>query len=159
MLVWPRLEIEDLKTKVTRLTEQTTQHTTQIGLLTPLQERVELAENQIIKWRYRPPELTDDEDTHTIITAVEVQKQLKNFRELTRVKIHEIRQETNSLDEKIGILERARSESWELVSHRLNSTRDGTATTLSDRMTELEQMVQSQTTSPATLSSQPQTNP
>ena len=74
---------------------------------------------------------------------------------MTRRKIHEIRQETNSLEEKIGILERARSESWELVSHRLNSTLDRTANTLSDRVTELEQMMQLQRTTPAAGSSQP----
>ena len=144
-----QLEIENLKTKVARLTEQTTQHTT--GLLTPLDGRVDLVEKQIIKWRYRLPELTDDEDTRTTATAVEVQEELNNFRELTRRKIHEIRQETNSLEAKIGVLERARSESWELVSHRLTSMLDRTATTLSDRMTELEQMVQSQGTTPATV--------
>ena len=48
----------DPKTKVARLTEQLTLHTNQIGLLTPLKERVDLAERQIIKWRYRLPELT-----------------------------------------------------------------------------------------------------
>ena len=72
-----QLETEDLKTKVARLTEQSTQHITQIGLLTPLKERVDLAESQIVKWRYRLPELTDDEDDQTIVTAVEVQEQLK----------------------------------------------------------------------------------
>ena len=146
-----QLEIEDLKTKVARLTEQSTQHTTQIGLLAPLKDRVDLAESQIVRWRYRLPELTDDaDDQPVVVTAIEVQEQLDKFRELTRRKIREIGQETNSLEEKIGILERARSEFWELVSHRLNSTLDGTANASSDRVTELEQMMQSQRTTPAT---------
>ena len=98
-----QLQIEDLKTKAARLTEQLTN---QIGLLAPLKERVDLTENQIIKWRYRRPELTDDEDDQTVVIAVEVQEQLDSFREF-----HEIRLETNSLEEKIGILERACSES------------------------------------------------
>ena len=153
-----QLEIEVLifKTKVARLTEQSTQHTTQISLPTPLIERVDLAESHIVRWRYRLPELTDNEDGRPVVTAVDVQEQLDRFRELTRGKIHEIRQETNSLEEKNGILERARSESWELVSHRLNSMLDRTANTLSDRVTELEQMTQSQRTTPATGSGQPQ---
>ena len=101
-----------------------------------------------MRWRHRLPELTDNEDGWPVVTAVDVQEQLDRFRELTRGKIHEMRQETNSLEEKIRILERARSESWELVSHRLS--------TLSDRVTELEQMMQSQRTTPATDSSPPQ---
>ena len=79
----------------------------------------------------------------------------------SRDKISEIRLETletNSLEAKIGLLEQARSESWELGSNRLNSTLDRTANSLSSRMTELEKMVQSQRTTPATISSQPQTN-
>ena len=120
-----------------------------------IHERIQLSESQIIKWRYRLPELTDDEDTSTIVPAVEAQEQLSAFRDLTRTKIHEIRLETSSLEANIGVLERARSESWELISNRLNSTLDRTANTLSDRMTELEHTVQSQRTTPATDSSQP----
>ena len=69
-----QLEIEDLKTKVARLTEQSTQHTNQIGLLTPLRERVDLAENQIVKWCYRLPELTNDDDGRPVVTAVDVKE-------------------------------------------------------------------------------------
>ena len=76
----------------------------------------------------------------------------------SRDKISEVRLETNSLEAKLGILEQARSESWELGSNRLNSTLDRTANSLSSRMTELEKMVQSQRTTPTTISSQPQTN-
>ena len=67
-----QLEIEDLKTKVTRLTEQSTQHTTQFGILPTLSEKVDLAENQILRRRYRLPELTNDEDRQPLVTAVEV---------------------------------------------------------------------------------------
>ena len=113
------LEIEDLKRKVARLSEQSTQHTQQISGLTPLTERVDLAESQIIRWRYRLPDLTDNDDDRPVVTAVEVQEQLNAFKDMTRRKIQDVRQETHSLSEKIGILERARSETWELVSHRL----------------------------------------
>ena len=44
-----QLEIEDLKRKVARLSEQSTQHTQQISSLTPLTERVDLADSQIIR--------------------------------------------------------------------------------------------------------------
>ena len=148
-----QLEVEDLKMKVARLTEQST---AQIGTLFPLTERVDLAENQIMRWRYSLPELTNDEDRQPIVTALDVQEQLTKFQELTRGKIHEIRQESNSLEEKILILERARSESWELVSQRLNSLLERSVGTLSERMTELEQTVQSQRTTSAADRSSPQ---
>ena len=73
-----QLEIEDLKTKVTRLIEQSSDHSTQIGLLDQLKERVDLAEGQILKWRRRRPDLTDEDDS-TVVTAVEAQEQLLTF--------------------------------------------------------------------------------
>ena len=118
------METEDLKRKVERLIEQSTQHTQQISGLTPLTERVDLAENQIIKWRHRVPDLTDDEDDRTIVTAVEVKEQLRDFKDVTRRGFQEIRRETRSLSEKIDILQGARSETWELVSQQLNITLD-----------------------------------
>ena len=149
--------IEDLKTKVARLTEQTAEHSTQLNLLSQFRKKtIELIESQIIRWRYRLPELTDDEDTSTIVTVVEVQEQLNEFKELTRTKIHEMRLENRSLEAKLDVLERARSGSWELISNRVHSTLARTANALSDRMTEIEQMAQSQRTTPATDSSQPQ---
>ena len=86
-----QLKIDDLKRKVVRLTEQSTQHAQQISDITPLKERVDLAESQIIRWRYRLPELTDDDDDRTVITAVEVHEQLNAFKDMTRRKIQEIR--------------------------------------------------------------------
>ena len=90
-----QLEIEDLK--VARLTEQSAENAIQIGILHPLTERVDLAENQTTKRRHRLPELTDDEDTRTIVTAIEVQEQLRAFKEAIWNKVNEIRLETSSL--------------------------------------------------------------
>ena len=79
------------------------------------------------------PDMTDSKDERPVVTAVDVQGQLNAFKEATRRTIQETRQETHSFDEKIGILERARSETWELVSQRLNTTPDRTVTSLSER--------------------------
>ena len=54
-----------------------------------------------MRWRHRLPELTDNEDGRPVVTAVDVHEQLDRFRELTRGKFCEIRQETNSLEEKM----------------------------------------------------------
>ena len=45
------------------------------------------------------------------------------------------------------------SESWELISQRLNSMLGDSVGTLSDRLTDLEQTVQSRRTTPATEAS------
>ena len=73
-----QLEIEDLKTKVARLIEQSTQHTAQLGVLPTLTKKVELAENQIVKWRYRLPELTSDDDQPIIAQVIHVATAVKN---------------------------------------------------------------------------------
>ena len=85
-----QLELRDLKTKVLRLTEQTTEHAAQIGFLPIMSERVDLAEKQILRWRRRLPDLTDDEEQEPIVTAVEVQEQLDHFQERTRNKVHDV---------------------------------------------------------------------
>ena len=139
-----QLEIDDLKAKVARLTEQSTQRTAQLGVLPTLTEKVDLAENQIIKWRYRLPDLTHDDENQQVVKAIEAQEQLTKFQELTRDKIHAIREETAALEGKVKILERARSESWDLVSQRLKSVFERSVGTLSECMTELEQTVDSQ---------------
>ena len=148
-----QLELDDLKAKVLRLTEQTTQHT---GTLPTLSEKVELAENQIIRWRHRAPELTNEDEQRSIVTAVDAQEQLNRFQELTRSKIHDVRQEINSLEGKIRILLIARGESWELINQRLRSLLERSVGTLSERLTNLEQAMQSQRTTPVTETSAPQ---
>ena len=109
-----------------------------------------------MRWRHCLLDLTNDEDQQPIVTAVEVHKQLNKFQELTRNKIHDVRQEIDSLERKVRILEVARSESWELISQRLNPMLGRSVGTLSDRLTDLEQTVQSQRTTPATEASAPQ---
>ena len=61
-----QLEISDLKAKVLRLTEQNTQHDGRLTFLARMSEQVDLIENQIIKWRYRLPELTDNDSRERV---------------------------------------------------------------------------------------------
>ena len=53
------LEINDRKSKVCRLTEQSTKLDGDVSFLSKLSTQVDLLEDQIIKWRYRLPELSD----------------------------------------------------------------------------------------------------
>ena len=71
-----QLEISDLKAKVLRLTEQSTEQGGKLTFLANMSERVDLMEQQIIKWRYRLPDLTDDNSRERVVTAVEVQEDL-----------------------------------------------------------------------------------
>ena len=69
-----QLEISDLKAKVLRLTEQNTEQDGKLDFLASMSEQVDLMEQQIIKWRYRLPDLTDDDIRERVAIAVEVKK-------------------------------------------------------------------------------------
>ena len=73
-----------MKTKVQRLTEQATEHAAKIGFFSIMSEKVDLIEKRIYRWRYRLPDLTDDEDHEPIVSAVEVQEQLSQFQEINK---------------------------------------------------------------------------
>ena len=75
-----QLEVTDLKTKVLRLMEQITDHIAKVNFLSVMSERVYLIEKQIHRWRYRLPDLTDDESQEPVASAVEAQSSLVNFR-------------------------------------------------------------------------------
>ena len=57
-----QLELNDLKTKVHRLTKQATEHIAKLSFFSFMSEKVDLMERQIHRWRYRLPDLTDDEN-------------------------------------------------------------------------------------------------
>ena len=86
-----QLELKDLKTKVQRLPEQVTDHTAKLSFFTITSEKVDLMEKQIHRWRYRLPDLTDDENHEPVISAVEVQEQLSQFQESTRTNVRDVR--------------------------------------------------------------------
>ena len=69
------------------MTEQGTKHDGDLSFLTRLSEQVDLIEDQIIKWRYRLPELTDDESKERVVSAVEVKEDLDEFKEVVLRKI------------------------------------------------------------------------
>ena len=101
-----------------------------------MSEKVDLAEKQIQRWRYRLPDLTDDEDHQSVVSAVEVQEHLNEFQESTRNKVHSVRQETDSFEGRLRLLEVARSEFWELISQRLSSMVGHSVGSSSDHLTD-----------------------
>ena len=94
------LEISDLKSKLLRLTEQNTKLEGDLSFLTKMSEQVDLLEDQVIKWRYRLPELTDDESQEKIVSAVEVREELDEFKEIVLKKLKEFLTNLNALHEK-----------------------------------------------------------
>ena len=145
-----QLEVNDLKAKVLRLTEQVTEHIAKVNFFSVMSEKVDLMEQQIHRWRYRLPDLTDDESREPVASAVEVQEALDKFKDLTMNKVREVREDLNSLDREVQLLERAHSDSWEVISQRLNTMVDNSVSALSDRLTDLEHTVQSRMTTPVT---------
>ena len=114
-----QLEANDLKTKVLRLTEQVTEHTAKVNFFPVMSEQVDLMDRQVQPWRYKLPDLIDDQEP--VVSAVEAQEELSKFQDLTMSKVHDVRQDSNSLEKEVQLLERARSDSWEVISQRLNS--------------------------------------
>ena len=112
------------------------------------QEQVELLEDQMIKWRYRLPELTDDESKARIVSAVEVREELDEFKEVVLRKLKEFLTNLNTLQESVRLIENDREESWEAISHKVSTLVEDSVGSLTERLTELEYTVQSRRTTP-----------
>ena len=130
------LEINDLRSKVCRLTEQSTKLDGDVSFLSKLSEQVELLENQVVKWRYRLPELTDDESQEKIVSAIEVREELDEFKDAVYRKLKEILTSLNTLRESVRLIENDREESWEAISHKVSTLVEDSVGSLTDRLTE-----------------------
>ena len=56
--------------------------------------------NQVVKWRYRLPDLADDESQEKIVTAAEVQEELDELKDVVYKKLKEVMTSLNSLRER-----------------------------------------------------------
>ena len=144
------LDIGDLKTKVARLIEQHTQMDGDVSFLKSLHESVEALGDQIVKWNNRLPDLNDvtDEDGDKLPTAIEVQEELTSLTNTCFTKFHNFFNRLQALENMIGTLEQSREESWEAVSNRVSTLVESSVTSLTGRLTELEQALHSQRTTP-----------
>ena len=115
-----------------------------------MSEQVVLLEQQIIKWRCRLPDLTDDTSRDRIVTAVEVQEDLSKFKDVAMRRIRELTTTLTALEEEVRVFERDREESCEAVSHKVSTLVDDSVSALTERLTELEHTVQSRMTTPVT---------
>ena len=111
---------------------------------------MDVIENQIIKWRHRLPELTDDYSTERVVSAVEVQEDVDVFKEVVLKKLKEFTTNLNALQGEVRLLERDREESWEAVSHKVSTLVDDSVGALTERLSELEHTAQSRMTTPIT---------
>ena len=64
------------------------------------------------------------DDPEEAVTAIELQEELRAFKEDDRGRIQEIRGVVSAIEERVNILRRARSETWDLLSERLTSEMD-----------------------------------
>ena len=138
------LEINDLKSKVSRLTEQNTKLEGEVSFLLRLSDQVDLL------WKCRLPEQTDDENQEKAVTAVEVQEELDELKKDVYRKLKEMATGLNNLRESVRLIENDKDESWEAISHKVSTLVEDSVGSLTDRLTELEHTVQSQRTTPVT---------
>ena len=144
------LDLGDLKTKVARLIEQHTEMDGDVSFLKTLHENVEELGKQIVKWNHRLPDLNDatDEDGEKIPTAIEVQEELTDLTNVSYTKFHSIFGRLQALESMMGTLTQSRDESWEAVSNRVSTLVESSVTSLSGRLTELENALHSHRTTP-----------
>ena len=145
-----QLEISDLKAKVLRLTEQYTEHDGKVNHFSGMSEQVSLIEQQIHRWRYRLPDLSDDDSRERVISAVEVKEDLDKFKDKTMEKVREVSNARFALESEVRLFERARHNSWKAVSQRVSTLVDDSVGALSERLADLEHTVQSRMTTPVT---------
>ena len=86
--------------------------------------------------------------------GIEVQEELQEFKVADRRRIEEIRDVISALEERVNIFHRSRDDTWELISDRVTSEMDRASATLSERVTEVERVVRTQSASPATTAEQ-----
>ena len=137
------LEINDLKSKVTRLTEQNTKLEGHMPYLSSLSDQVDAL------WKCLPPG-TGPDGPERVVTAVEVQDEMDEFREDVYQKIKELATGLNNLRDSVRLIEKDKDESWEAVSHKVSTIVENSVGSLTERLTELEHTVQSQGTTPVT---------
>ena len=133
------LDIGDLKSKVARLTEQHTRLDGDVSFLKSLEESVEELGKQIVKWNHRLPDLNDETDKVPTATSMT---------NICFTKFHNLFNRLQALESMVGTLEQSREESWEAVSNRVSTLVESSVTSLSGRVTELEQALHSQRTTP-----------
>ena len=138
------LEINDLKSKVSRLTEQNTKLEGDVSYLSSLSDQVNAL------WKCLPPGQTGEEGQERVVTAVEVQDEMNEFRNDVYRKIKELATGLNNLHDSVQLIEKDKEESWEAVSHRVSTLVENSVGSLTERLTELEHTVQSQGTTPIT---------
>ena len=145
-----QLEVNDLKAKVLRLTEQGTVQEGKVSYLEIMSEQLNVIQDQLLKWRHRLPELSHDECTERVVSAVEADADLEDFKRIVLNKFKELITNLDACTGRVRLLERDRDESWEAVSHKVSSLVDDSVSALTGRLSELEHTLQSRRTTPVT---------
>ena len=92
--------------------------------------------------------MTDDDIQEWIVSAVEVREELDEFKEVVLRKLKEFLTNLNTLQENVRLIENDREESWEAISHKVSTKVENSVGSLTERLTELENTVQSHRTTP-----------
>ena len=79
---------------------------------------------------------------------IEVQEELTDLTNVSYTKFHSIFGRLQALENMVGTLTQSRDESWEAVGNRVSTLVESSVTSLSGRLTELENALHSQRTTP-----------
>ena len=90
------------------------------------------------------------DDAEEALTAIERQEEFCTLREDYWRGIQEIRDVVSAIEGRVNILRRARSETWDLLSETLPSDLGRASTTLNSLSAEIERVIHTRSTSPAT---------
>ena len=77
-----------------------------------------------------------------------MQEELTSLTNISFTKFHNLFNRLQALENMVGTLEQSREESWEAVSNRVSTLVESSVTSLTGRLTELEQALHSQRTTP-----------
>ena len=121
-----------------------------MSFLKTLHTNVEELGKQVFKLNHRLPDFNDatDEDGDEIPTTIEVQEELTDLTNVSYTKFHNIFGRLQALENMVGTLGHSRDESWEAVSNRVSTLVESSVTSLSGRLTELENALHSHRTTP-----------
>ena len=137
------MNVEDMKSKTTRLIEHIDQHDRQLNALTPLLQRAQEIEAQLEYWQHRLPRRSPGEDLEEIQSSIELQEEFQQFKRSNRDRMQELRHAIAHPDAKMNILRsRSPTDTWEVVSDRVASEGRRVSATLSERVAEVERAMQ-----------------
>ena len=120
------MDVENLKSKATRLIEQVDQHNRHLNTLAPLQEKVQFLETLMEEWQRRFPVRSFGEEMEDIQNSIDLQEAFERLKRNNHRRMWEFRIAIDDLEAKVNILRSGSLmpgplDTWKVVTDRLAS--------------------------------------